>query len=67
MSNIDFSQSEFDRAYQFLKSIRQAAALFYYTKLGVSLGYCADIANMSKMDFIYFLSENGVSVFDFEN
>lgn len=47
--------------------VRQAAALFYYTKLGVSLGYCADIANMPKMDFIHFLSENGVSIFDFEN
>ena len=47
--------------------VRQATALFFYTKLGVSLGYCADIADMPKMDFIRFLSENGVSVFNFES
>lgn len=47
--------------------VRQAAALFYYQKLGVSLGYCAAIADMPKADFIRFLSENGVSIFDFEN
>ena len=34
--------------------VRQAAALFYYTKLGISLGYCADIADMNKTDFIRF-------------
>ena len=42
--------------------VRQAAQ-----KLGVSLGYCAEIANMSKPDFIRFLSENGISIFNFEN
>ena len=41
--------------------------MFYYQKLGVSLGYCAAIADMPKADFIRFLSENGVSIFDFEN
>ena len=40
---------------------------FFYTKLGVSLGYCADIADMPKLDFIRFLSDNGVSVFNFES
>lgn len=47
--------------------VRQAAALFYYTKLGISLGYCADIADMNKTDFIKLLSENGISIFEFEN
>jgi len=47
--------------------VKQAAALFYYTKLGVSLGYCAEIAGMQKADFIRFLSDNGVSVFAFED
>ena len=28
--------------------VRRAAAMFYYTKLGVSLGYCANIAEMPK-------------------
>ena len=46
---------------------KQATALFFYTKLGVSLGYCADIANIPKMDFIRFLSDNGVSIFNFES
>ncbi len=47
--------------------VRQAAALFFYQKSGVSLGYCAEIANMSKPDFIRFLSENGISIFNYEN
>ena len=47
--------------------VRRAAAMFYYTKLGVSLGYCANIAEMPKTDFISFLSENGVSIFDFDD
>ncbi len=47
--------------------VRKAAALYYYTKLGISLGYCAQIAEMPKSDFIRFLAENKVSVFDFED
>ncbi len=47
--------------------VRKAAALYYYTKMGVSLGYCAEIAEMSKADFIRFLFENGVSIFEFED
>ena len=35
---------------------RKAVALSYYTKNGVSLGYCAEIAGMTKTDFIkYFI------------
>ena len=47
--------------------VRQAAALFFYQKSGVSLGCCAGIANMSKPDFIRLLSENGISIFNLEN
>ena len=47
--------------------VRQAAALFFYQKSGVSLDYCAEIANMSKPDFIRLLSENGISIFNLEN
>ena len=47
--------------------VRKATALFYYTKMNVSLGYCAEIAEMSKADFIQFLSENNVSIFEFED
>ena len=32
---------------------RKAVALRYYTIEGVSLGYCAQIANMKKGDFIF--------------
>ena len=46
---------------------RKAVALRYYTKEGVSLGYCAQIANMNKGDFIRFLGENGVSIFQFDS
>lgn len=47
--------------------VRRATALYYYTKLGVSLGYCAEIAEMTKLDFIRFLSENEISIFDFDD
>ena len=46
---------------------RKAIALQYYTKAGVSLGYCAEIAGMRKGEFIRFLSENGVSIFRFDS
>ena len=47
--------------------VRKAVALRYYTKAGVSLGYCAEIAGMSKGDFIMFLGENEVSIFQFDS
>lgn len=46
---------------------RKAVALSYYTKNGVSLGYCAEIAGMTKTDFIKYLSENGVSIFHYDD
>lgn len=46
---------------------RKAVALSYYTKNGVSLGYCAEIAGMTKTDFIKYLGENGVSIFCFDD
>ena len=46
---------------------KKATALFFYTKLGVSLGYCAEIAGMAKADFIQFLSENNISIFSIDN
>lgn len=44
--------------------VKRATALLYYTSKGVSLGLCAQIAGISKMDFIRFLSGNSISVFD---
>ena len=47
--------------------IRKAVALRYYTKAGVSLGYCAEIAGVSQGDFIRFLGENGISIYQFDD
>ncbi len=46
---------------------RKAVALRYYTIEGVSLGYCAQIANMKKGDFIRFLGENDISIFQYDS
>ena len=46
---------------------RRAVALCYYTQAGVSLGYCAKIAGMSKQEFIRYLGDNHVSIFSFDN
>lgn len=46
---------------------RKAVALSYYTKNGVSLGYCAEIAGMTKTDFIKYLGENGISIFHYDD
>ena len=46
---------------------RRATALHFYATKGVSLGYCAQIAGMDKEDFIYFLGQNGVSIFHFDD
>ena len=47
--------------------VKQAAAIGYYTTKRVSLGYCAEIAGMSKPDFIRLLGQNGISIFQFDN
>jgi len=46
---------------------RRAVALGYYTQMGVSIGYCAQIAGMAKEDFIRYLGANQVSVFRFDS
>ena len=62
---------------------RCAVALGYYTQSGVSIGYCAQIAGLSKEEFIKFhninveenkeeefiqyLGKNQVSIFHFDN
>ncbi len=47
--------------------VRKAVALRYYVKEGVSLGYCAQIAGLSKGDFIRFLGENKISIFRYDS
>lgn len=45
---------------------KEAVALHFYTKKGVSLGYCAQIAGLTKGSFIRVLAENGVSIFRYD-
>lgn len=47
--------------------IKKLVAMHYYLHFHVSLGYCAQIADTNEEDFIKFLSENKVSIFQFEN
>ena len=42
-------------------------AVDLYKNKKVSLGYCAEIAGMTKEDFIKYLGVNGVSIFSFES
>ena len=46
---------------------RQAVALGYYTQIGVSIGYCSQIAGMTEKEFIKYLGRNHISVFRFVN
>lgn len=46
---------------------KRAVALCYYTQNKVSLGYCAQIADMSKEEFIRYLGANGVSIFHYDD
>jgi predicted HTH domain antitoxin len=50
-----------------LSYARKAVALQYYVRNGVSLGYCAQIAETDKEDFIHYLSQNEVSIFHFDD
>ena len=46
---------------------KRAVALCYYTQSKVSLRYCAQIADMSKEEFIRYLGANGVSIFHYDD
>mgnify|MGYP006065474825 CR=1 FL=1 len=46
---------------------RRMVAVGYYTQNKVSLGYCAQIAGMSKEDFIKYLGKHSISIFQFDN
>ena len=45
--------------------VKRATALYCYVNHHVSIGYCAEIAGMSIEDFMIFLGENKVSVFNY--
>ena len=46
---------------------RRAVALGYYTQSGISIGYCAQIAGMTEEEFIKYLGQNHISIFQFDN
>ena len=46
---------------------KRSVALCYYVQNGVSLGYCAEIAGMSKEQFIKYLGDNNISIFHFDD
>lgn len=46
---------------------KKIIAMHYYLHFHVSLGYCAQIADTTEEDFIKYLSENGISIFQFDN
>ncbi|MBQ9210859.1 MAG: UPF0175 family protein [Clostridia bacterium] len=46
---------------------RKWAALGYYVNNNVSIGYCAEIADMTEEEFMLFLGQNQIDVFHFED
>ena len=46
---------------------KKAVALCYYVQNGVSLGYCAQIAGMSKERFVRYLGEHNISIFHYDD
>ncbi len=42
-------------------------AIDLYKNKKISLGYCADIADMTKEDFIKYLGQNDISIFSFKD
>ena len=60
---LDLHEDEKD----FAKYMKCMLAVDLYKNKKVSLGYCANIADMPKEDFIKYLGENGISIFSFED
>jgi len=50
---------------EFAEDIRQQAAIRYYKKRLLSLGKAADLAGLSRFEFIDYLRFNGESVFEY--
>ena len=50
-----------------VKDMKQTVAVKYYKERKLSLGQCSELAEMTKEDFIYLLSINKISIFNFED
>ena len=46
---------------------RKMVALGYYIHNNVSIGYCAEIAGLSEEEFMVFLGQNKIDIFQFED
>lgn len=46
---------------------KKMVALGYYTQNNVSIGYCAEIADLTEEEFIAFLGQNKLDLFRFRN
>jgi len=51
----------------FAQYVKGLIAVDLYVNKGISLGHCAEVAEMTKEAFMFFLSDNKVSVFDFNS
>ena len=51
----------------FSNYVKRFVALDLYKNKNVSLGYCAEFAEMPKEDFMKFLGSNKVSIFGFDD
>ena len=47
--------------------MKHAAAVIYYSDRKLSLGQCCELAEMSKAEFINYLSRYSVSIFSFDS
>jgi len=50
---------------QFVGNMKKFTALFLFQNQKLSIGQCAELANMTEEDFICFLGENKVSIFEY--
>ena len=46
---------------------KKSIALMLYTKNHIYIGYSAQIAGMTEEEFINYLSNNGISIFNFDD
>lgn len=46
---------------------KKSIALMLYTQNHISIGYSAQIAGMTEEEFINYLSNNGISIFNFDD
>jgi predicted HTH domain antitoxin len=51
----------------FAEYMQKMLALDLYKNKRVSLGYCANVAGMTKEEFLKYLGMNGISIFSFES